>query len=353
MARRQRGDDAWLAPISIDMFVRVAVTTVFHPFVTALVPLCLRARTYPWTSTSMIVSIVWAAFISLLWTLSLINRRIAYGTKREVDLSEEIVVITGGAGGLGGLLAEVYGMRGATVAVLDVADASDGEARGVSYYKCDVGDPNELSKVAAQIEKDLGTPTILINNAAVVRGKSLLSLQPAEIESSLKTNLLAPFLTIRTFLPGIIRSATGGTIVNISSVIGTLGAAQLTDYAAAKAGITALHKSLTAELRNSHPNVKLLLVTPGQLTTPLFYGVETPSSFFAPVVEPVDVVKEIVAAVESGKGGMIGTPLYARWVDWYNVLPVGVQVLARWIAGVDRGMQTFKGREGMKSDKEL
>ena len=152
---RPRGGDAWLAPLSIDMFVRVAITTVFHPFITALVPLCLRARTYSWTSTAMIVSIGWAAIISLLWTLSLINQRIAYGSKREVDLREEVIVITGGAGGLGGLLAEVYGMRGASVVVLDVADASDVAARGISYYKCDVGDQDALSKAAAQIKNDV------------------------------------------------------------------------------------------------------------------------------------------------------------------------------------------------------
>jgi NAD(P)-dependent dehydrogenase (short-subunit alcohol dehydrogenase family) len=103
----------------------------------------------------MIVSIAWAAFISFLWTLSLINQRVAYGGRREVDLSEEVIVITGGAGGLGGLLAEVYGMRGAGVAVLDVADANDDEARGISYYKCDVGDEEALTRAAAQIEKDV------------------------------------------------------------------------------------------------------------------------------------------------------------------------------------------------------
>jgi FlaA1/EpsC-like NDP-sugar epimerase len=161
---RPREDDAWLAPLSIDMFVRVAMTTVFHPFITALVPLCLRARTYPWSSTAMVASIIWAIIISVCWTVALINRRIAYGARREVDLSEEVIVITGGAGGLGSLLAEVYGMRGASVAVLDVVDASDEQARGVSYYKCDVSDQEALSKAAAQIEKDVSKHQTLLDS---------------------------------------------------------------------------------------------------------------------------------------------------------------------------------------------
>lgn len=76
---------------------------------------------------------------------------------REVDLSDEVIVITGGASGLGLLIAEVYGMRGATVAVLDVNDMENTEARGVTYYKCDVGDKEQVVKVAAEIEIDVSS----------------------------------------------------------------------------------------------------------------------------------------------------------------------------------------------------
>jgi short-subunit dehydrogenase len=193
---------------------------------------------------------------------------------------------------------------------------------------------------------------VLINNAAVVAGRSLLNISIEELDKSLRTNLMAPFYCIKTFLPGMVRGGRGGTIVNISSVIGHLGAARLADYAASKAGISALHKSLTAELRETHPEIRTVLVTLGQLSTPLFYGVETPNSFMAPVVEPVDVVKEMVDAIDRGRSATIALPLYARWVDWYNILPAGLQIIARKIAGVDRGMRTFRGR-GAISDSEV
>lgn len=65
-------------------------------------------------------------------------------------------MITGGAGGLGLLLAEVYGMRGVSVAVLDVKDAPDGgEARNVTFYQCDVGDRAQVGRAAEQIEKEV------------------------------------------------------------------------------------------------------------------------------------------------------------------------------------------------------
>lgn len=187
---------------------------------------------------------------------------------------------------------------------------------------------------------------MLINNAAIVVGKRLLDMDMAEVEKSLFTNLLSSFYTLKTFLPSMIRGENGGTIVTISSVIGKVGAAHLTDYAAAKAGLIGLHNSLTAELRESHPEIRTILVTPGQLSTPLFYGVQTPNSFLAPVVEPVDVAKEIINCIDNGLAESISMPLYSRLMDWYNVLPLGLQRVARRLAGVDTAMKSFVGRKG-------
>jgi len=132
-------------------------------------------------------------------------------------------------------------------------------------------------------------------------------------------------------------------VVTMSSVLGQIGAAGLTDYSAAKAALTALHKSLSAELKST-PEIKTILVTPGQLSTPLFNGVKTPSSFFGPVLEPVDVAKEVIAAIDAGSSAVLAMPLYARWIDWMNVLPVGVHAILRTMAGVDTAMKGFKRR---------
>ncbi|KAF3765881.1 NAD(P)-binding protein [Cryphonectria parasitica EP155] len=338
--------DSWFAPLSVDLFLKVLNVTFFHPFVAWMIPLCFRAEHMDWDKIPIRVSVWYATLVTVCWTLGQVNRRIAFGLPRKVNLENEVIVITGGSSGLGLLIAEVYGMRGASVAVLDVREMDNGEARGVTYYKCDVTNKEQLAHVSRQIEEELGTPTVLINNAAIVVGKRLLDMSTEEMEKSLFTNLLSSFYTLKTFLPAMIRGQHGGTIVTVSSVIGQVGAAQLTDYAAAKAGLIALHKSLTAELRQSHPDIRTVLVTPGQLSTPLFYGVQTPNSFLAPVVEPVDVAKEIISAIDNGLAEFISAPLYARLIDWYNVLPVGLQHLARRIAGIDTAMKTFVGRKG-------
>lgn len=146
---------SWAKPLSIDLILKVLNVTFLHPFVAWMVPLCMRAQAMTWTATAMQVAIGYASLLTALYFLGVLNRQIAYSKPRKVDFSEEVIVVTGGASGLGLLIAEVYGMRGATVAVLDVKDLEAGEARGVSVYKCDVGDKEQVAKVAVEIERDV------------------------------------------------------------------------------------------------------------------------------------------------------------------------------------------------------
>ena len=150
---------SWAKPLSIDLILKVLNVTFLHPFVAWMVPLCMRAQAMTWTATAMQVAIGYASLLTALYFLGVLNRQIAYSKPRKVDFSEEVIVVTGGASGLGLLVAEVYGMRGATVAVLDVKDLEAGEARGVSVYKCDVGDKEQVAKVAVEIERDVSSST--------------------------------------------------------------------------------------------------------------------------------------------------------------------------------------------------
>ncbi|KAF2766498.1 NAD(P)-binding protein [Teratosphaeria nubilosa] len=344
-------DKPWHAHITLDLLVLVLQRSIFHPFIAWLIPLCQRAVGAPSDNIYFIATSIYASLITLLWLLSVFDNRIAYGKPREVNWDEEVVVITGGASGLGKILAETYGMRGASVAVLDVQKPQhESEAlENVRFSLCDVSDATAVSNAAQQISKDLSTPTILINNAGIVTGKPLLSLTTPEITRTLHINLLSHFHTLRAFLPGMLTSPNGGTIVTIASVLGKLGASHLSDYTASKAGLIAMHASLRAELTspkapNGAEKIRTILVTPGQLSTSLFEGVQTPSSFFGPVVEPVELAREIVKMVDAGESGEISLPLYARYIDWLHVLPAGLAKIARWASGMDRAMEGLTGR---------
>lgn len=184
----------------------------------------------------------------------------------------------------------------------------------------------------------LGTPTVLINCAAArINRQHLLSLSADAFQKTFRTNLLAVFHTCQVFLPGMLSASNGGTVVNVSSVLGHLSAAGLSDYSASKAGLSALHRTLEAELRVSGDDekVKMLLVETGQMSTPLFDWIKTPSNFFAPVLEPVQVAQEVVSAIDNGRGGTIKLPAFAVLANWYAVLPAGLQRIARYLSGVD------------------
>lgn len=157
----------------------------------------------------------------------------------------------------------------------------------------------------------------------------------------------------------------GGTVVTVSSVLGHLSAAGLSDYSASKAGLSALHRTLEAELRVSGDDekVKMLLVETGQMSTPLFKWIKTPSNFFAPILEPVQVAQEIVSAIDNGRGGTIELPTFAALTSWYAVLPAGLQRIARYLSGIDlavikspRAMQPPKHEQtsqGSQSDESV
>lgn len=179
---------------------------------------------------------------------------------------------------------------------------------------------------------------MLINCAAAsINGQPILSLPTESFQRTIQINLLGVFNTCKVILPGMLSADNGGTVVTVSSVLGHLTPARLSDYSTSKAGLSALHRTLEAELRASgHSNkVKTILVETGQMSTPLFEQIKTPSNFFAPVLEPVQVAQEIVSAIDSGRGGIIRLPTFAALVSWYAILPAALQRIARYLSGID------------------
>lgn len=148
----------WHAYITIDLLLSVLNRTIFHPFIAWLIPLCMRSLSYPYTHPHFQYTFAYAIVITLFALLYKLDKRLAWGPPRQLDWDSEVVVITGGASGLGKLLAETYGMRGVSVAVLDIRLPEERESEGlenVRFYKCDVSDLAEVQKAKALIEKDV------------------------------------------------------------------------------------------------------------------------------------------------------------------------------------------------------
>lgn len=259
----------------------------------------------------------------------------------------DIVLITGGASGLGKEIVQLFNAKQGTVVVLDIYVPNEMERiSNVHYYQCDVSNRQQISEVQSQIKRDVGKVTVLVNNAGITTGKPLLNLSYEEIEKTIQINLLSSFYTIKTFLPDMLRMKRG-YVVTIGSVLGYLSPARLSAYGASKSGLIALHESLTYELGPPSLNptgVKTLLLCPGQLRTRMFAGVKTPSTLLAPELDPKHVAASVVAAVELGRRGEIQLPVYAKFVPIFRAVPWQLVEIVRGLSGMDNSMRTLNAK---------
>ncbi|EEQ39193.1 putative uncharacterized oxidoreductase [Clavispora lusitaniae] len=259
------------------------------------------------------------------------------------DAKRDIVLVTGGCSGLGHHLVTEFAARGSRVVVLDVAEPRN-PVRNVTYYRCDIGSMDNVLACHERIKADIGIVTVLVNNAGITGGQTVLDLSVADIDKTVRVNLLSNFYTIKVFLPDMLKESRG-YIVTIGSVLAYMSPARLSAYGASKAGLVALHESLTYELGPPSVNsrgIKTLLVCPGQMKTDLFRGVRTPWSLVAPELEPAAVAQNVVHCLELGERGEIQMPFYGKFLPVYRAIPWPVAELARHLSGIDRSMRTFR-----------
>ncbi len=167
-------------------------------------------------------------------------------TKRgEWDWDREIVVVTGASSGLGASVVRQLLDRNprTTIVILDFAPLSwapPADAK-VHYYQADLSDSAVVREVCERVKKEVGNPTVLVSNAGLCRGFTILEGQYADVEVTLKTNLLAPFLLLKEFLPDMV-SKNHGHVVHVCSMSSIVAPPAMVDYSASKNGIQSLHE---------------------------------------------------------------------------------------------------------------
>ena len=114
--------------------------------------------------------------------------------------------------------------------------------------KCDVSSPDDVNRAAADAVKEFGDVHILINNAGIVSGKTLLENSDKMIQKTLEINTLAHAYTVRAFLPAML-AKNEGHVVTIASAAGLIGVSGLADYCASKYGVVGFDESLRMELK--------------------------------------------------------------------------------------------------------
>ncbi|KAK7675902.1 hypothetical protein QCA50_021167 [Cerrena zonata] len=346
--------------LDVDLIVKVLAHTALSPFFTFFIPVFYVFQGSRWPDPILVISSSYCIGISIFWFIrwySLLYRNqgsLLFGPG-PLDWGEQIVVVTGGASGIGELIANTLAVRNVTVCVLDVKPIIT-ENYNIVYYKCDVSKWEEVQRVAKEIVTDLGHPTVLINNAGVVQGKKLLDLSPEDVQQTFSVNTLAHFWTLKAFLPEMIKQ-NAGHIINISSVAGMVGMARMTDYCASKAALISLNESLRYELDHVYktPSVRTTLVVAGHVLTPLFSTVNLSQSrlykFFVPSLPPITVAKAVIAALDDRHSQVIYLPLYAHFTPLLPLVPSFVRDFAQWLSGCDNGMDNFVKVSGRRPEE--
>jgi len=268
---------------------------------------------------------------------------------------KEIAVITGGAGDIG--LAVVTGLlaRGVRVAILDVRDLPSSpplpplvvqsiKEKKLILYKCDVTCPSQIEEAANSIRQTWGSdPSILINNAGIVRTCLILDKKEKDLRQIVGVNLMSHWFTTKVFLPAMVEK-NKGQIVSMASLASYVALPTSVDYSVTKAGVLAFHEGLTCEIKHIYkaPGVMTTIVLPDFVKTQMtrLYWEEVEAAGGA-LLSVKDVAEPILKQIFSRRGGHIIVPRSRAIVSLMRGFPNWFQEIVRDIIGkANRDLQS-------------
>jgi len=189
-----------------------------------------------------------------------------------MSLENKVALVTGATRGIGRAIAEALLKLGATV--VGTATSEEGAQRITEYiqaaggkgkgYCLNVTDAANVEQVLGSIQENFGTPLILVNNAGITRDNLMLRMKDEEWDQVLETNLTSVYRMSKAVLRGMTK-ARWGRIINISSVVGSMGNAGQANYSAAKAGMEGFSRSLAREIGSR--GITVNAVAPGFIDT--------------------------------------------------------------------------------------
>ncbi|HAQ04397.1 MAG: 3-oxoacyl-ACP reductase FabG [Acidimicrobiales bacterium] len=178
---------------------------------------------------------------------------------------ERVVLITGGNRGIGLATAKVFAAKGNKVAITYRDTPPDGmEDFGIHSYSCDVTDEEHIDKTFKEVEETLGTVEILIANAGITRDSLAARTSNADFSEVLDTNLTGAFRTAKKALRGMMKNR-WGRVIFVSSLSGRIGQIGQSSYAASKAALVGLSRSLAKEYASR--DITVNVVAPGAIKT--------------------------------------------------------------------------------------
>lgn len=220
-------------------------------------------------------------------------------------LDGKIAIVTGGGTGIGRAIAEELARQGADIALCgrrleplqEVAASIQAMGRRVLTASVDVGRGESVQAFVDQVVKTLGRIDVMVNNAGVTRDNLIVRMSEQDWDEVMQTNLKGAFLFAKAVARPMMKQR-AGTIIQITSIIGLIGNAGQCNYAASKAGLVALSKSLARELASR--NIRVNAVAPGFIVSSMTEALsqevrdgmlaQIPAGRFG---EPTDIAKAV------------------------------------------------------------
>lgn len=241
-----------------------------------------------------------------------------------VDLQDRVALVTGASRGIGRDVAEALAGAGAEVILADLdaegADAAAAEIRSAGGrargFAMNVADDSSVADGVVRLLEDCDRIPLLVNNAGITRDSLLLRMKQEDWDSVLQTNLVGVYRLCRALVPSMVR-ARYGRIVNISSVVASIGNAGQTNYAAAKAGLEGFTRSLAREVASR--NVTVNCVAPGFIDTAMTQALDDAARKrlldqvpMKRLGTPADIASAVLFLVSEPAGYITGTTLHVN-----------------------------------------
>lgn len=267
-------------------------------------------------------------------------------------IRNKTVLITGGANGLGKLLAARCLKMGASKVVLwDINETLLDETTTefahqgftVHPYAVDVSDINDVEQAATDVLLNVGMVDVLFNNAGIVAGnKTFVEHSAKDINKTIEVNVMGVMHVTRVFLPDMIRKKQGH-IINIASAAGLIPNPKMSVYASSKWAVIGWSESLRLELEAVSKRLHVTTITPSYINTGMFDGVKTP--WLTPILDPHFVVNEIMKGVRYNKI-VVREPFMVKSLPLLRGLlpPRMFDLIAGRMFGVYKTMENFVGR---------
>ncbi|XP_066268135.1 retinol dehydrogenase 10-B-like isoform X2 [Branchiostoma lanceolatum] len=200
-------------------------------------------------------------------------------------------------------------------------------------------------RIAEQVKTEVGDVSILVNNAGVVCGKTLLELPDEGIEKTFAVNTLAHFWTVKAFLPGMLAN-NHGHIISIASIAGHYGGVGLCDYSASKFGAVGFEECLRYEIRRTEKlGIYTTAAYPWIISTGMFEGFSPKEGWLLPPLEPQHAVNSIMHGILTNREVVFVPGILNFFTFLKPVLPMDAMWAVVKFFGIDTAMDTFKGRK--------